>query len=43
MATGHGMMGLSLGPATGLLVAEIIGRNKLSMDIKGLNPNRYDG
>ncbi len=43
MATGHGMMGLSLGPATGLLVSEIIGRNKLSMDINGLNPNRYDG
>jgi D-amino-acid dehydrogenase len=43
MATGHGMMGLSLGPATGLLVSEIIGRNKLSMDIKGLNPNRFDG
>jgi D-amino-acid dehydrogenase len=43
MATGHGMMGLSLGPATGLLVSEIIGRNKLSMDIKGLNPNRFEG
>jgi D-amino-acid dehydrogenase len=42
MATGHGMMGLSLGPATGLLVSEIIGRSRLSMDINGLHPNRYN-
>ncbi len=42
MATGHGMMGLSLGPATGKLVSEIIGHEKLSVDIKELNPNRYD-
>jgi D-amino-acid dehydrogenase len=42
IATGHGMMGLSLGPATGKLVSEIIGHEKLSIDIKELNPNRYD-
>jgi D-amino-acid dehydrogenase len=42
IATGHGMMGLSLGPATGKLVSEIIEHEKLSIDIKELNPNRYD-
>ena len=42
MATGHGMMGVSLGPATGKLVSEIIGREKISVDIKALKPNRYD-
>jgi D-amino-acid dehydrogenase len=42
IATGHGMMGLSLGPATGKLVSEIIGQKKLSMSIQKLNPNRFD-
>lgn len=42
LATGHGMMGLSLGPATGKLVSEIIGHEKLSMDITGLDACRYD-
>lgn len=39
-ATGHAMMGWSLGPATGKLVAEIIDDKKLSMDISAFNPNR---
>jgi D-amino-acid dehydrogenase len=42
IATGHGMMGLSLGPATGKLVSEIVGQKKLSMGIQELNPNRFD-
>lgn len=42
IATGHGMMGLSLGPATGQLVSEIIGRHPLSMPIDLLNPLRFD-
>ncbi len=45
IATGHGMMGLSLGPATGKLVSEIVSKiptNQLSMDISGLNPLRFD-
>jgi D-amino-acid dehydrogenase len=42
MATGHGMMGLSLGAATGKLVSEIIGQEKLSMGIQELHPNRFD-
>lgn len=40
IATGHAMMGWSLGPATGKLVAEIIGGHKLSMDIYGFHPER---
>ena len=39
-ATGHAMMGWSLGPATGKLVAEIIGGRKTTMDISAFNPNR---
>jgi D-amino-acid dehydrogenase len=41
MATGHGMMGLSLGAATGKLVSEIIGQEQLSMGIQELHPNRF--
>lgn len=33
IATGHGMMGLSLGPATGLLVSQIIAEEKLEMAV----------
>ena len=39
-ATGHAMMGWSLGPATGKLVAEIIGEQKTTMDITAFNPSR---
>lgn len=39
-ATGHAMMGWSLGPATGKLIAEIIGDKKTTMDISAFNPNR---
>jgi D-amino-acid dehydrogenase len=41
IATGHGMMGLSLGPATGKLVSEIISQDKPSVDIKLYSPNRF--
>ena len=41
IATGHGMMGLSLGPATGLLVAEIVGKQSLSMSVDLLSPLRF--
>ncbi|PID69551.1 MAG: amino acid dehydrogenase [Flavobacteriales bacterium] len=40
LATGHAMMGWSLGPATGKLVTEIITGKKLSMDLTPFNPNR---
>ena len=39
-ATGHAMMGWSLGPATGKLVSELIDAQKTSMDISAFNPNR---
>ncbi|TAN00610.1 MAG: FAD-dependent oxidoreductase [Chitinophagaceae bacterium] len=41
LATGHGMMGMSLGPATGKLVSEIIAGKPGSMDIKAFNPERF--
>ena len=41
ITTGHSMMGLSLGPATGLLVAEIIDHKKSSMDIELFRPFRF--
>lgn len=41
IATGHSMMGLSLGPATGLLVKELIDETKLSMDLKAFDPQRF--
>jgi D-amino-acid dehydrogenase len=41
IATGHAMMGLSLGPITGKLVAGIISGEKPALDISLLDPNRY--
>ncbi len=39
-ATGHAMMGWSLGPATGKLVSELIDNKKTSMDINPFTPER---
>ena len=39
-ATGHAMMGWSLGPATGKLVSEIISDQKPSLDLKPFNVQR---
>ncbi len=39
-ATGHAMMGWSLGPATGKLVAEIISDKKTSLDISPFHVDR---
>ena len=41
IATGHGMMGLSLGPATGQLVAETVTNAPLSMDLTPFRPERF--
>ena len=41
IATGHAMMGLSLGPITGRLVSEILSGEKPSFDLGLLNPDRY--
>ena len=42
MATGHSMLGLSLGAGTGKLVDELINEQSLSMDIAPFDPNRFD-
>ncbi len=41
MATGHAMVGLSLGAGTGKLVSEIINETALSMDIAAFKPERF--
>jgi len=41
IATGHAMMGLSLGPITGKLASEITSGEKPSLDLTLLNPDRY--
>lgn len=40
-ATGHSMMGLSLGPGTGKLVAEIIAEKQPSTPLDAFNPDRF--
>ncbi|WP_372755778.1 NAD(P)/FAD-dependent oxidoreductase [Mariniflexile sp.] len=40
IATGHAMMGWSLGPATGKLVSEIISNRKTSLNIVPFQPDR---
>jgi D-amino-acid dehydrogenase len=40
IATGHAMLGLSLGAGTGKLVSEIVNEEKLSMDTTPFDPNR---
>jgi D-amino-acid dehydrogenase len=41
IATGHSMMGLSLGPATGKLVSEIINEGNTSVSIQEFEPSRF--
>lgn len=41
MATGHAMVGLSLGAGTGKLVSELIGGQSPSMDIAPFHPDRF--
>ena len=40
IATGHAMMGITLAPATGKLVSEIISEKKVSIDIDAFSPDR---
>jgi D-amino-acid dehydrogenase len=42
VASGHAMMGWSLGPATGKLVSEIIANQKTSLDIKPFSVERFN-
>jgi len=41
VATGHAMMGLTLGPVTGKLIAEYVLDGAPSMDISALSPDRF--
>ena len=41
IATGHAMMGLSLGPISGKLAAEILSGENPSINLNLLNPDRY--
>lgn len=41
IATGHAMMGLSLGPIGGRLIAEMIGGERPSIDVHLLSPDRF--
>jgi D-amino-acid dehydrogenase len=41
LATGHAMMGISLGPVTGKLMGELLSEEPLSCSIAGLSPDRY--
>jgi D-amino-acid dehydrogenase len=41
VATGHAMMGMSLGPITGKLIAETLSGEALSCSLEGLSPDRY--
>ena len=41
IATGHAMMGLSLGPITGKLISEIIAKEETSLDLTPFSPSRF--
>jgi D-amino-acid dehydrogenase len=43
IATGHAMMGISLGPVTGKLIAEILAGEIPQIDMAQLSPDRYAG
>jgi D-amino-acid dehydrogenase len=43
VATGHSMLGLSLAPVTGKLVAELISGEAPSIDLGLLDPDRHAG
>lgn len=41
IAGGHSMMGLSLGPATGKIISNLVNGEKTQVDIKAFDPERY--
>jgi D-amino-acid dehydrogenase len=41
LATAHGMMGLSLGPITGKLIADLLSGEKPAWDLRLLSPDRF--
>jgi D-amino-acid dehydrogenase len=40
-ATGHAMMGLSLGPGTGKIVADVVSGKQTEVQLKAFNPERF--
>lgn len=42
IATGHAMMGLSLGPGTGKLVQQLIDQNQTAISMEAFDPERYN-
>ena len=40
-ASGHAMLGLTMAPISGLLIAELLTDRKPSVDLSLLSPNRY--
>jgi len=41
VATGHAMLGLSLGAGTGKLVSELVDEKKTSIDLKAFEVERF--
>ena len=41
MATGHGMLGVTMSAATGHLVSQIVSGDATSLDVKPFDPNRF--
>ena len=41
IASGHSMMGLSMGPVTGRLIADVVSNNSPAIDIRRLDPLRF--
>lgn len=42
VATGHSMLGISLGPGTGKLVADLVNEKKPEVDLMPFDPERYN-
>jgi D-amino-acid dehydrogenase len=42
LATGHGMLGVTMSAATGLLVGELICGQPLSLDLAPFSPGRFN-
>ncbi len=41
IAGGHAMSGLSLGPASGKVIADLANKQKTTVDIKAFDPGRF--
>jgi len=42
LATGHGMLGVTMSAATGMLIGELIGGRELSLDLAAFAPDRFN-